>query len=637
MHKPSDPTESTALRETLLTELRRRWEAGERVRVEALLNDRPELQADHALLLDLIYQEVILRESHGDQPVLAEYLQRFPHLVEQLQIQFALDGAVLDQTDGDDTREFKPAPPADQTLTGGDGQHDIPVVAGYQILGELGRGGMGVVYKAKDLQLDRLVAVKMIANGSIVEGQRRARFRGEAEAVARLQHPNIVQIHGIDEQDGRPFITLEYVDGGNLADRLKQGPLPVPEAARLIETLARAVEAAHEHDIIHRDLKPANILLTADGVPKIADFGLAKRLDAAVNLTMSGLLMGTPSYMAPEQVEGQSAAVNRLADVYGLGAILYEALTGQPPFKGTTQVETVRQVLSQEPILPSRLRPSLPRDLQTICLKCLNKEPKQRYASAVDLADDLHRYLVGEPIHARPASRLERTLRWVRRHPARAAVIVLSILSLGLLGGLVSVFALDKQQPTASPLPFQISSLIISLHRGEQAAHLGDLGITIFAARYDDDIRVQARLSEEAYCYLIAFNPDGKEQLCFPNEANAVSPRIVDLDYPSKQNHYFSLRDGAGLQAFVLIASTQRLPPYREWQARGGVLPWKSVKGDGVWRFDGRRLLLAGSERGQERSRTSPPEPLESLCNALTARAGVEAVQLLAFPVQPKQ
>ena len=305
----------------------------------------------------------------------------------------------------------------------------LPTIPGYNLVGELGRGGMGVVYKAEHIKLKRLVALKMVLGGAVAGVQQFERFRAEAEAVARLQHPNIVQIYEVGEHGGLPFFSLEYCAGGNLAQRMDGTPLAVREAAGMVETLSRAMHAAHERNIVHRDLKPANILLAGDGAPKITDFGLAKKLDATEALTQSGAVMGTPSYMAPEQALGKSRDLGPSADIYALGAILYELLTGRPPFKGATAMETMVQVASDEPVPPSRMQPKLPPDLETICLKCLEKSTSRRYPTAQALADDLHRYLAGEPIQARPAGRMERCWKWARRRPAAAALMAVSALA----------------------------------------------------------------------------------------------------------------------------------------------------------------------------------------------------------------
>jgi serine/threonine-protein kinase len=251
---------------------------------------------------------------------------------------------------------------------------------------------MGVVYKARQRGLGRIVALKMILHAEHAGEQERQRFQAEAEAVARLQHPNIVQIHEVGEQHGLPYFSLEFCPGGSLADKINGTPLPADEAARLLQTLAQSMETAHQAHVIHRDLKPANVLLTADGTPKITDFGLAKKLDVQ-GQTHTGAVMGTPSYMAPEQAGGQKD-IGPAADVYALGAILYELLTGRPPFKAATTLDTIMQVVSDEPVPPRRLQSKIPRDLETICLKCLQKQPSRRYASAAALAEDLRRFLV---------------------------------------------------------------------------------------------------------------------------------------------------------------------------------------------------------------------------------------------------
>jgi tetratricopeptide (TPR) repeat protein/tRNA A-37 threonylcarbamoyl transferase component Bud32 len=338
-------------------------------------------------------------------------------------------GGLLTSAGGDGT----PAPSAEGEA---DPPPDAPCpgwVGSYEVLGELGRGGMGVVYKAREARLNRLVALKMVLAGEHAGPEDLVRFQAEAEAVARLHHPNIVQIYEVGQHGGLPFFALEYLEGGGLAHKLQGAPLPAREAAQLVETLARAVQAAHERGIIHRDLKTANVLLDRDGRPKITDFGLAKRVEGGAGLTQSGAIVGTPSYMAPEQAQGRGKAVGPAADVYALGAVLYECLTGRPPFKAATPLDTVLQVLSEEPVPPRRLQSKTPRDLETICLKCLRKEPAKRYASALALANDLRRFLGGEPIQARPVGVWERGVKWARRRPAVTAL--LATLALVVAGG----------------------------------------------------------------------------------------------------------------------------------------------------------------------------------------------------------
>src|SRR5262245_49865028 len=336
-----------------------------------------------------------------------------------------------------------------------------PSVPGYEILGELGRGGMGVVYKARQVSLGRLVALKMILAGAHASAEERKRFRAEAEAVARLQHANIVQIHEIGESEGHPFFSLEFVEGLSLAQRLAGNSFRAPDAAVLVETLARAVHYAHERGVVHRDLKPANILLAGQTqpsgdkaalstrdisllIPKIADFGLAKQLGTEAGQTRSGAVLGTPDYISPEQAAG-AKGVGPAADIYSLGAILYECLTGRPPFRNDTPLDTLLQVATVEPVPPSRLAPKLPRDLETICLKCLEKEPRARYATARELADDLRRFVEGRPITARPVGRAGRLWRWARRNPVTAVLTGAAAALLVLVAAGSSIAALYLQ------------------------------------------------------------------------------------------------------------------------------------------------------------------------------------------------
>jgi serine/threonine-protein kinase len=332
----------------------------------------------------------------------------------------------------------------------------LPTIPGYEVEAVLGHGGMGVVFRARQLRLNRVVALKMALASAYAGTHERERFQREAEAVAQLRHPNVVQIYEIGDPDGRPYFTMELVEGGSLAQKLSGTPQPARHAAAFVATLAGAVWAAHQAGIVHRDLKPANILLEADtrtvedGTsgpsdmttvrlhdfrPKISDFGLARRLDAEPGLTRTGAALGTPSYMAPEQAQGKADAIGPAVDIYALGAILYELLTGRPPFRGETSAETLLQVLIQQPVPPSRLNPKVPRDLETICLHCLHKEPQRRYVTAAALAKDLDCFLHGETISARPEGSVARLARRIRRRPMLSAAVMLSTLLLIVLVG----------------------------------------------------------------------------------------------------------------------------------------------------------------------------------------------------------
>ncbi|HLO42175.1 MAG TPA: protein kinase [Phycisphaerales bacterium] len=318
---------------------------------------------------------------------------------------------------------------------------ELPEIPGFEIQGTLGCGGMGIVYRARHLTLNRVVAIKMLIAGVYASPIELERFKREAESIAGLCHPNIVQVFDAGEWEGRPYFVMEFMEGGTLAAQLAGIPRPAKVAARDVHTLAGAMQLAHSAGVVHRDLKPANILLTADGTLKIADFGIARRSESTADgamLTLTGSRLGTPSYMAPEQAAGARGAFGPAVDIYALGAILYEMLTGRPPFRGDTPAETERQVINDEPVAPMRLNPRTPRDLQTICLKALQKDPGRRYATPRELAEDLDRFLRCVPILARPVGRIERAYKWTRRRPAAAAltvtILVLAVATI-ILGG----------------------------------------------------------------------------------------------------------------------------------------------------------------------------------------------------------
>jgi hypothetical protein len=396
--------------------------------------------ADDDRLLDLVVsweerrdagQSVDLEEMCRDCPEL------LPALRERLQALGSLNAALAhDKTLISDEAGGNEGSIPDEVL---------PELPGYDLLRELGRGGMGVVYQARQVGLDRLVAIKVLLGGRHASASSRARFKAEVESIARLQHPNLIQVFEVGEHEGHTFFSMEYVGGGNLEERIEARPLPARDAAQLVALLARAMQAAHERDVIHRDLKPANVLVSVSsggeeewgvrglGIPKITDFGLAKRMDVTSSETRTEQIMGTPSYMAPEQAKGQSRQVGPATDVYALGAILYRLLTGRPPFLAEAAIETVRQVAEDEPVAPRQVQPTVPVDLETICLKCLQKQPAQRYESAAALADDLRRFLAHEPILAKPVSWGGRLAKWSRRRPAVAGLIGVSALAAILL------------------------------------------------------------------------------------------------------------------------------------------------------------------------------------------------------------
>jgi WD40 repeat protein len=523
-------------------------------------------------------------------------------------------------------------PPTDPSA--GAGRPDIP---GYEVLGELGRGGMGVVYRARQTGLNRPVALKMVLAGTHAGAAERARFRAEAEAVARLQHPNIVQIYETGEADGHPFFSLEFCPGGSLAARLAGTPLPPAEAARLVEVLARAVQAAHERGIVHRDLKPANVLLLDDGTPKLTDFGLAKQLGSGAGQTASGAIVGTPSYMAPEQAGGKSKEVGPAADVYALGAILYECLTGRPPFKAETGAETLLLVLAEEPLPPTRLLPKVPRDLETICLKCLQKEQNQRYATAAALAEDLRRFRAGEAIAARPVGVLERGGKWVRRNPLVAALVAAVAAALLLGAGVAALFAVkaearargEKQAREAADTEREAAvqaqrEALAARDRAEWLAYTGQIALAQREWQDNEVGHARALLDacpealrgwEHAYLrHLCASNQhtfwghtDKVECVCWSPDgkrlASAGWDGTVKVWEAETGREACSLKGHTGYVLSVCwspdgrrLASADFDQTVKVWDAAGGqeVL---SLKGGGTcvcWNPDGRRLASAG-------------------------------------------
>jgi serine/threonine protein kinase len=567
----------------------------------------------------------------------------------------------------------------------------LPSLPGYEVLELLGEGGMGVVYLARQAGLNRHVALKMIRRDYTADQAARARLRREAEAVARLAHPHIVSVYAWGEHEGVAYFALEYCSGGNLRDRLVGQPLPPDEAARMVEKLARAVQAAHDAGIIHRDLKPANVLLTPPGdepalntpwgVPKVADFGLCRTLEAELQRTAEGTVAGSPQYMAPEQAEGRSRDIGPATDVWALGAILYELLTGQLAFGGTSLPAVLHAVCFAEPMRPGDVQVAVPADLEAICLRCLRKRPADRYPRAADLAEALRGWLtqtaaprpltppnasaevpVGlAPLaHNGPTLTIEQHPVAVRRRRRRLAAGMLAAAVLAVLAA-AGVYRLlpdrthpEPAQPTPPPTPVvahapaPVTVLNLEVHHvannGGQAYERGVLGKQSFATRRGDSVTVRGRLSAPAYAYLIAFRPDGVDEICFPEKEDEPPPLTDQPRYPSVSGaQEFGLDEGEGLEVFALVASAQPLPSYRQWKAQHGQAPWEKfvqIRPGVVLYDDGSGLvnrLTADDPSGQRgRKEAADKTPLARLTSWLRQAPHIDAVAAVGFPVVPR-
>lgn len=637
---------------------------------------------EQTILADLIalWQR---RRSAGEAVTPAELCRDRPELLPEFERGIAALERMQGRADAEaETLSFAatdvPCPPLPESIPSA----NKPAIPGFEILSVLGRGGMGIVYLARDTQLKRLAALKMVLAGAHSSEGSLDRFRAEAEAVARLQHPHVVQVFSWGEHDGLPYLVMEYVAGGGLDRRIAGQPQPPADAARLVMLLARAVHAAHKAGIVHRDLKPANVLLApaadepalnaAYGWPKISDFGLARLSGGERGQTASCALLGTPSYMAPEQAAGKAREVGPAADVYALGAIFYELLTGRPPFKGETLLETLDQVRSLPPRPPRQLSPEVPHEMDALCLGCLAKSPQDRPASAADLAASLRRHL-GEDSAALPSSQpfvslptlprgavpseekaaTARPKRFSRRHGIAAAALLLAG-TIGLAAWLLrssgSSPGTMAEQGAAAVAAEKLRVLRLEVtHYPTRSGHIDtkrirQLGKDVFSTNLDDSVTVKARLSRPAYAFLIAFLPNGAWDVCFPENASEPPPLTDQPRYPWKSlKDNYGLEEGAGLQVFALAASSNPLPSFKEWWAQGAGCPWK--KNDAppgvVWRSNGAEDVEAltendgGGQRAKGKS-VAGKTPVAQLAEWLRQAPQIEAVQVVGFPVMPK-
>ncbi|MDB5385052.1 MAG: protein kinase family protein, partial [Planctomycetaceae bacterium] len=599
---PSVLSEAHSLVDTLLDRQRHLWTQGKRISIEDLMQGTS-FPDPREVELDLVYNEVVILEELGENPSLDGYLERYPHLEEDLKLHFEIHRLLNDQLLAD---HQEPA-----LETGNNGSEDSwpetrvrarepkLSLSDYEIDRPIGQGGMAVVYKARHRRLNRDVALKMFQPGRLPTSREILRFQTEAEAIARLTHPNIIQIFEIGQSGGLPFLALELAEQGTLAQKLQQFSYTPRAAAEFIETLARAVHHAHTQQVIHRDLKPANVLFAKDGTPKVTDFGLAKVLLNEAELprdaTRTGEPIGTPRYMAPEQAAGQQDQIGPLTDVYALGTLLYECLTGQAPFVASSVVDTLQKIRFDEPLSPRRLEPSIPRDLDTICLHCLQKEPSRRYASADALADDLRRFLKGEPIQARPTPTWERAWKWCRRRPAHAALIGVGVLL--TFGGVSAAFVTTRlEQQRIGKLRNQVADLLIE---GRQALERDETDLAYERFR-------SAWMTVQAESALSDHRPGVAGW--FDHSRNAVNKQLWKQRIPPRE--YDQRRDEALLQSLLLVGlqPSDAVPAARE--AIHDALEF-TLPDDPAWQTEREQLILVEADLVAQKS--GPTQALQLL------------------------
>jgi serine/threonine protein kinase len=595
-------TPSVQLRE-LAQDQRERWQRGDKRLVEQYFDDHEELRTDEKLLLDFVCSEFTLRQESGETPTLAEYAERFPALALQLELLFEvlqaidsesslhafdLDSRVLSQSDSTRrTRGHRTATSLDsKSSSSGDTINGSPRPFGsYELIGEVARGGMGIVYKARQPKLDRIVAIKTIVQQQFASDSAVRRFQVEAEAAAKLDHPGVVPIYDVGEQDGELYLCMAYVDGESLAARVARGPLAADEAARIVRDVAEAVQHAHDRGIIHRDLKPANILIDTAGRPRVTDFGLARKQDVVCSLTSDGSVIGTPAYMSPEQALGQNDAIGPLSDVYSLGAVLFHLLTGHQPFSGANVFEIVQRVRCDQPERPRDLEPSIPEPLETICLRCLAKSPRDRYPTAQALSDDLNRYLDGQAVSTPTPHRKTKWTGLAVAAGLAAAISVLAVCAATLLSRRAnSTDASSAVNPpagdispkaTADKLPPLSGDLTVKVwdpQKGSSRRGLAFESPDALPLRYGDQIRVEAKTSRPAYLYLIWITPEGEAVPIYPwtpatpwkpeywRSRPKVEKPVETVSLPTQAGKGWPIESGKGFETIVLMARDEPLP-----------------------------------------------------------------------------
>jgi serine/threonine protein kinase len=492
----------------------------------------------------------------------------------------------------------------------------------YRIIGELDSGGQALVYRAVHPTLPRDLAIKIAHEQSPID---RSLLKGDAEILCSLDHPNLVRVHDLDMHEGRPFVVMELVRGRNLQQVADQALPSRRQAAAWVAEMARALAYVHRCGVVHQDIKPKNILIDESGRPRLIDFGVARWRDAWSD-SHAGPSGGTLAFMAPEQARGESEHVGAPSDIFGLGGVFYFLLTGQAPFGGKTRNEQWRRASRCDFDRAALRANKVPSGLERIILKSMAADPKDRFASADDMASALDGFL------HRP-----------RRLAIQAAALLLAA------SGVVVWSWWPREAPAsnaknAAPSiagpssigELRIESLHVALHPRAKDDPAGMVGIDVFAGRLSQDARIQARLSVPGYCYLLALNPDGLTQLCYPEKPETAPSKATTIDFPPDSGTGFGLTDGVGTQVFVLVASANPFPPYAEWSKALGPLPWKPAATEIVWRYDGGNFE-SDRERGDVRPLADLPAPLDATCRALRSAPGVEAIRAVAFPVKVRK
>jgi predicted Ser/Thr protein kinase len=497
-----------------------------------------------------------------------------------------------------DDSDLEPLPPAH----GNQAQPDT--IGRYRIVGELDRGGQAVVYRAIHPTLPRDLAIKIAHDPCPID---QSLLKADAERLSELEHPNLVRVHDLDTHEGRPFVVMEFVRGNTLQQVADQARPSPRQAAEWVGAIARALAYVHRQGVVHQDIKPKNIMLDESGRPRLIDFGMA-RWRHAWSGKRTGPSGGTLAFMAPEQARGETERIGAPSDIFALGGVLYFLLTGKSPFGGRTDRERwtrARQCDFDQSALRSK---RIPRGLERIVLKAMAAQPEDRYGSAEEMAIALEAFL----------NRRRRLARLV-------GTLVVGVMA-------VAAYWLWPPRPPVPRPSLKVDSFRVELHPRVQDDPVGRIGVDTFAARLGQDARINAELNMPAYCYLIALNTNGKDQLCYPEDAGKAPGATATIDFPPDPAKGFGLTDGAGTQAFVLVVSTKRLPSYAEWSRSLGGLPWKRAETETVWRYDGHDFDRV---RGDVRPLADLPQPLEATCQMLQNRPGVDAIRVLAFPVRP--